>query len=103
MATRTGGVSRIFFDGVYDNFASLADFNSLLTDIWFGTNQSTPAGWYLDGLLDEVNIWNRAVSYGGVAKGETAGGEVAELWNGGAGLELGATTAGFPFFFGVDA
>jgi hypothetical protein len=38
--------------------------------------------------IDEVAIWSRALSDGGVSDGQTAGGEVAELWNSGDGVQI---------------
>lgn len=43
-----------------------------------------------NGLPDALYVWkNHVLTDGGVAEGVTAGGEWAELWNGGAGRELG--------------
>lgn len=41
---------------------------------------------YLDGRLDDIGIWHKQLSDGGVSTGSTATGEVAELYNSGAGL-----------------
>ncbi|MDH3975628.1 MAG: LamG domain-containing protein [Deltaproteobacteria bacterium] len=79
----------IYIDGileVLDN-SPTGTFNKTSTaNFRFGTmdDGSGPYG----GLLDEVNIWSRALSDGGVAVGQTAGGEVAQLYNSGTGIEL---------------
>ncbi|MFZ3073280.1 MAG: LamG domain-containing protein [Thermodesulfobacteriota bacterium] len=44
----------------------------------------------LGALLDEAGVWSRAITDGGVSVGQLAGGEAGELWNGGAGVEIGA-------------
>ena len=46
------------------------------------------------GLIDEINIWDRALTDGGVAVGNTAGGEIAQLYNNGNGFE-------YPFVTGT--
>ena len=38
--------------------------------------------------MDSLLVWGRALSYGGVSIGQQATGEVAEVWNGGAGIEI---------------
>ena len=38
--------------------------------------------------MDEYAIFNKAVSDGGVGIDELAGGEVAQIWNGGAGVAI---------------
>lgn len=43
---------------------------------------------YFDGLIDDVAMWSRPLSDGGVSVGQTATGEVAELWNNGNGMEM---------------
>lgn len=40
------------------------------------------------GNLDSFNQWNRVLTDGNVSLGQAADGEVAELWNGGVGIEL---------------
>jgi hypothetical protein len=41
------------------------------------------------GGLDSFMVWGRALGFGGVAVGNSATGEMAEVWNGGAGIEIG--------------
>lgn len=53
-------------------------------------------GFSFGGNLDEHNVWPRALSDGDVNIGESAGGEIAQLWNDGLGLEAGAMTVTSP-------
>lgn len=47
---------------------------------------------YIDGLIDEMAYWNKALSDGGVTTvGNTATGEVAELYNSGSGISYADT------------
>jgi len=46
----------------------------------------------MKGLIDEVGVWSRTLTDGGVSVGQTAGGEIAELYNSGAGLQYPFTT-----------
>ena len=49
---------------------------------------------YHDGLMDEIGIWQKTLTDGGgLSVGDTAGGEVAELYNSGAGLAYPLTAA----------
>lgn len=102
IGTYDGSDLRIFLDGVYE--AILAEATGIdWVDNGDGPN---PAQFYVggmrgdvsgtatniretDGLVDEGNVFSRAVNYGGVSVGQIAGGEIAQLWNGGAGIELG--------------
>jgi len=43
---------------------------------------------YFNGKIDEPAFWGRALTDGGVAVGEVAGGEIAEIWNNGDGKDL---------------
>ncbi len=52
------------------------------------------------GSLDSFLMWGRALSFGGVSIGQQATGEVAQIWNGGTGIEILGIPSGFPFFFG---
>lgn len=48
---------------------------------------------YFEGDIDQVGVWNRALT-GSVAQGQQATGEIAELWNGGAGKSYGTWSSG---------
>lgn len=51
------------------------------------------------GSKDAFAMWGRALTFGGVAVGNSATEEVAQVWNAGAGIEFDLTANGFPFFF----
>lgn len=51
------------------------------------------------GSQDSFLMWGRALSFGGVAVGNPATEEVAEVWNDGAGFELPTQVNGSIFFF----
>ncbi len=55
-------------------------------DVWFGRDANTNN--YAKMQCDETNYLTRTLTDGGVSVGQLAGGEIAELWNGGAGIEL---------------
>ncbi|MDP2167981.1 MAG: LamG domain-containing protein [Thermodesulfovibrionales bacterium] len=56
---------------------------ALNTTFWLGGREGASAGYRLNGLLDEVAFWNRALTAE----------EALELYNGGAGIELGGGAA----------
>lgn len=66
---------------------SYTAMHSGLGDIWLG---GSPFGGFSDGLIDSTYIWNRALSDGDVAEGDTVGtdSDIDQLWNSGDGLEL---------------
>jgi len=81
---------KIFVDGVLnkDNAytATLTDGGQLL----IGKSRNA-SGWFL-GKMDEIAYWTKTLSDGGVSEGETATGEVASLYNSGAGRQYPFTT-----------
>lgn len=78
------------------NVATTADTGDLVPNdvaVWFGAYSPSPTGGYeLDGLLDEVGIWNRALTSD----------EVSELYNGGSGLAYPLVAAGTNMQINVD-
>jgi hypothetical protein len=86
---------KLYVDGVYEATATVpvGTFNSsTVAPMQFG-RRADLAGAY-GGWLDEVNTFRRILTDGGISLGQVAGGEIAELWNGGAGIELGAVIGG---------
>lgn len=75
--TRTGTTHKIYINGASDTLASsTTSANSIdysTDDLWFGQRN---AGLRFNGKLDEIGIWNVALSAA----------EVSELYNGGSGL-----------------
>lgn len=66
---------------------SYTAMHPLTGDIWMGAGQF---GGFADGLIDTTYIWNRAITDGGVAEGNTvgAGSDIDLLLNSGAGIEI---------------
>ena len=93
VGTRLGTAMKIYLNGIYEATVACpaGAFNATSGGLEIGRADSN-ANCH-DGLIDELAIWSRALTDGGVAVGQTAGGEVAELWNGGAGIEIGAAAA----------
>ena len=94
VGVRSGTTVKIYVNGVLEGSTTNAALGAVTTtDHWHigvsvdGTD--THARWF-KGRLDEVAIWSRAVTDGGVSVGQTATLEIAELYNGGAGIEIGA-------------
>ena len=89
VVTYDGSYMRLFINGYYRDISPLytgtIDDNG--EDLRFGEHEHF-APQKLDGNADEINMWNRALNYGGVSIDDLAGGEVAELWNSGAGIEI---------------
>jgi len=61
-ATHTGGVSKIYINGVEDKSGATNDFSALTTSILIGTNPGDINGWVLNGSIDEVAVYNRSLS-----------------------------------------
>ena len=98
-----GSYASIFVDNVLK--AKVAETRTIATSInkmSIGSYELSGGGrgFYTDSLIDEVVIWDRGLSYGGVSVGQQATGEVAKLWKGGDGIEVGVRN--FPFFFQED-
>lgn len=93
---------RFFVDGIYDSLhAGVSSPLSHTGERAMGASQDGVAG-HEAMNKDTTGIWNAALTYGGVSIGQTAGGDIATLWNGGSGIELLAPATaftGFPFFF----
>ena len=94
---RVGTNVKIYVNGVLEASSTNASLtNPTTTDHWHigvsvdGTDTHTR--WF-KGRLDEVAIWSRAVTDGGVSVGQTATGEIADLYNGGTGIEIGAAAS----------
>lgn len=85
VATYDGSNHKVFVDGILRaNVAatgnvSLNDINTRIGDEWHSGHSSAK--------YDEMFIYSRGLSDGGVTGlGATAGGEIADLWNSGAGI-----------------
>jgi hypothetical protein len=81
------GNAKLYIDGYLRASASGITIDYSTDDIWIARNSEAP-GAYTATQLDEINYFKRQLTDGGVSVGQLAGGEVAELWNGGAGIEL---------------
>ncbi len=58
--TKSGTTYKLYLGGDYENTGSLADID--ITDLSIGRRSDTY--WYFNGLIDEVRIWNVALSEG---------------------------------------
>ena len=92
VATYDGTDTRLFINGVYDAVKTHTLNTTLGTNLHLGTYINQAIG--ITGTLDEVGLWDAALTYGGVSVGETAGGEIAELYNSGSGLAYPFTAEG---------
>lgn len=83
-----GTTQKFFIDGEYDKADS--DFSghmgTIIADFPIGCLYQGGNLQFFDGHIDEFLFWNRTLDYGDVAVGNTAGGEVAELYRNGSGL-----------------
>lgn len=80
-ATCTGGSAKVYIDGVLKasgsvTYNSVASGNTLVVGKG-GTTEHIPA------KIDEVAVWDEVLSDGGVSVGNTAGGDIATLYNSG--------------------
>jgi len=84
--TNTGGsYAKLYFNGVLKGDGKYAN----ITD--FGTENRAHSigrvdynnGYYLNGKVDEIGFWNSSLSDGSVSTGQTAGGDVADIYNSG--------------------
>lgn len=94
VATYDGSYLRLYIDGYFRAISPLhsGTITKSGEDLRFGEHEHL-ASQKLDGNMDEVNMWNRALTDGSVSINTLAGEEVAELWNGGAGIEVGVAAA----------
>ena len=87
-----GSYSKLYIDGVLKSTlstgipATLASTSGDIFKIGYGQSYSVAK-------IDEVAIWNRQLTDGGVADGVTAGGEIATIYNSGAPGNLMALSA----------
>jgi hypothetical protein len=88
VGTFDGSNLRVFVDNVYKAItaASGTIYNNT-APVRLGADPRTPAILFFEGNIDAPAVWDRALTYGGVSLGQQATGEVAELWNGGVGVE----------------
>ena len=83
------GGMKVFVDGIYRaNHANTNPVTAAITSAYIGRMTS---GLWFEGRMDELALWGKTLTDGGVSLNQTATGEVAELWNGGAGIEIGGT------------
>ncbi|GEM_PF-5156699 len=60
-AVHTGGVSKIYINGIEDNSGTKADFSVLNSDV-FIAGHPNDAGWVINGSLDELNVFGRSLT-----------------------------------------
>lgn len=89
---RDGGTGDMFVNGVLVGPVGLADGTSSSNPLLFGKrNDGSGQVFPLNGVMDEVAIWNRALTNQ----------EVADLYNGGNGLAMGASVIPLPHAGGM--
>lgn len=83
-----GTHGKVYVDGVLESITAMSgDIGVNANSFKIGARNSGSNRW--NGTIDEVALFNEALTDGGVAATETAGGQVAELYNSGAGLPFG--------------
>jgi len=86
---QSGGsvVAKIYIDGVYEATASmtatLTSFSNTRSIYVGARNRTSGVNAYFPGFIDEVAIFAGALSDGGVSTGQTAGGNIAQIYNSG--------------------
>ena len=87
VAVRNGTSVKLYVDGVYDavgsnvNLGDIDVYDTLDTRVpSIGTDCRPTATSNASGLIDDVRFYTRALSDGGVSLGNTAGGDIAELY-----------------------
>lgn len=88
-----GSNASIYYDGVLRAQSANISSPSGGSSMYVGSNVAASN---LAGKIDCLYLWSRALTDGGVTVGQTAGGEVATLYNGGIGLD-------YPFAVLFDA
>jgi len=89
-----GSTLKLYQDGVLKASTSYTWSGGTANgSIYFGSYGDYLTSLFWDGKLDEAGTWSRALSDGGVSVGNTAGGEIAELYNTGSGLTYPFTTS----------
>lgn len=88
---KTTGKHKVFVAGVLRGIFSHPAGNTIVplasfADMHIGHSRVNTG--YFHGDIDIVNVWNRPLTDGGVLVDETAGGEVAQMYNLGRGFEL---------------
>ena len=83
--TRNGNTHSLYENGVLKVQTSITNPKDLNLRAWFCGRERDTFGRF-NGRQDETGFWTKALSDGGVSVGSTAGGEIADLYNGGAGL-----------------
>ncbi len=83
VATYDGTNANIYIDGVYDATGVKAYSGTPNGEV---IGAFTLTGTSMNGSIDELGMWTRQLTDGGVTVGNTAGGEIAQLYNGGAGF-----------------
>jgi hypothetical protein len=86
ICTRNGGTYKVYADGVYEGVGSGIVHSLTLAENWLLGCRSDDTE-HKVGKIDEPNVWVKTLTDGGVSLGQVAGGEVAEIWNGGVGIE----------------
>ena len=83
-----GAFLRLFVDNVYvaELVAAHGPIGASSDGITLFARQGTVIPF--PGSLDSFLMWGRALGFGGVSVGQQATGEMAEVWNGGAGIEI---------------
>lgn len=86
VCTFGSGGMKVFVDGIYR--ANHANTNPVTVEITSAYIGRMTSGLWFKGRKDELALWSKTLTDGGVALNQTAAGEVAELHNSGAGIEI---------------
>jgi hypothetical protein len=85
----SGGVLHMYIDNVLKHINGAASGNiNTVQPVTIGAGYVGSPVFYFTGLMDSAFLYSRALTDGDVSIGQQATGEIGQLWNGGAGLEL---------------
>lgn len=91
--THDANYNKLYVNGVLKASAASTPMSGVTTLLHIGNLDSQL--YSVDGIIDEVGIWGKKLTDGDVSVDETAGEQVAELYNSGAGLA-------YPFAVGTN-
>ena len=86
VCSHDGSVHNLYVDGYLRSSNAGGSIVYNTTNVYLGYNPDLSI--YYKAENDEINYFTRKLTDGGISVGQLAGGEVAELWNGGVGVEL---------------
>jgi hypothetical protein len=90
----SGTTTDYYKDGVYVNSVTVPHAQGGTAFKAFFGKLGESSLFHYGGLIDESALWDRVLTNGGVSTGQTAGGEIAQLWNGGSGIEIDISVPG---------